>query len=192
MSEEVSGKPVVLKAEVEQRLLECYPHFVGREPHVLHAAFPHLSLAACQDIVHEAFLRVGRSAQEGRLPPVKDVRAYLRTTIRNLARDQLRREGRIALNAGEDFDSIPHQRDPVREEQDLLRGLVRPAIEQMPASKQRQVVDLQSQGFNDVQIAGELGIAPHRLHNLRNKAVTHLRHILAEHIRADHRKKGTR
>ncbi|WP_107052987.1 hypothetical protein [Streptomyces sp. NRRL S-337] len=65
----------------------------------------------------------------------------------------------------------------------VLDELVFPAIETMPESLRRQVVDLQSQGLSDRQIADVLGTSAHQLHNLRNKAIVELRHRLAGHIR---------
>ncbi|WP_189807074.1 RNA polymerase sigma factor [Streptomyces tanashiensis] len=188
MSDGTPGEAVTVGGEVAQRLLDAYADFTARQPALLQREFRSLSLATCQDIAQEAFLRVGDRATEGRLAPRTNVEAYLRRTARNLAVDVLRRRQRksrrvILFGSGEALDSVPQQRGPGGEDQHVLRDLVIPAIERMPAGKRRQVVDLQSRGMSDADIERILGIPPNRLHNLRNKAVTQLRSSLAGHIR---------
>ncbi|MEU4352341.1 hypothetical protein [Streptomyces sp. NPDC023838] len=169
--------------DVGQRLLDCYPAFMGSQPSVLRRRFRFLSLAACQDVAQEAFLRVGRKAAAGGLVPETNVMAYLRRTAFHLALDRCRERPRRLPAV------VPEQRAPAYEDLQVLRELVIPAIGEMPQSRRRQVVDLQSQGLSDAEIAARLGIAAPRLHNLRNKAVADLRRSLAGHIREAHRKK---
>ncbi|UQA90727.1 RNA polymerase sigma factor [Streptomyces halobius] len=188
----LSQEAVALGGHVAQRLLDCYPAFIETQPFALRRAFGALSLAACQDIAQEAYLRVGSKAAAGKLPPGTNVMAYLRRTARNLALDWCReqqRGRRLVLMSGAAFDAVPETRAVVDDGSRVLQELVLPAIEGMPESLRRKVVDLQSRGLSDVQIATKLGIPAHRLHNLRNKAVADLRRNLAGHIRDGHRKK---
>ncbi|UQA91297.1 RNA polymerase sigma factor [Streptomyces halobius] len=168
------------------------PGFLELARFALRRAFGGLSLAACQDIAQEAYLRVGSKADAGKLPPGTNVMAYLRRTARNLALDWCReqqRGRRLVLMSGDAFDAAPETRAVVDGGSRVLQELVIPAIEGMPESLRRKVVDLQSRGLSDVQITTKLGIPAHRLHNLRNKAVADLRRNLAGHIRDGHRKK---
>ncbi|MCK7627374.1 RNA polymerase sigma factor [Streptomyces sp. RS10V-4] len=183
------GEAAVLGGEVAQRLLDCYPDFMARQPLALRRQFPSLSLAACQDPAQEAFLRVGSKAADGGLAPETNVMAYLGRTARNLAVDRFRSErgNRLTSLVSGAFDAVPERREPTGEDR-VLEDLVRPAIKELPASLRRKVVDLQSQGLDDAEIAAALGIPARRLHNLRNKAVAQLRSMLAGHIRDGHRK----
>ncbi|MFG2290645.1 RNA polymerase sigma factor [Streptomyces sp. NPDC048595] len=181
-------------SDVGQRLLEYYPDFIAAEPQRLRHTYPALSLAACEDIAQEAFLRVGSRAAAGGLAADTNVVAYLRRAARNLAvdrtRDQQRAGRRLVLMGGDSLAAVPEQRAFAEEESRLvLEDLVLPAIERMPEDLRRQVVDLQSRGLSDPEIVARLGIPAVRLHNLRNKAVAHLRRTLAGHIREGHRKK---
>ncbi|AJT70109.2 hypothetical protein T261_8517 [Streptomyces lydicus] len=188
----LSGEAVAGGGDVAQRLLGCYPAFMEAQPYALRRAFRSLSLAACQDVAQEAYLRVGVKAAAGDLAPDTNVMAYLRLAARNLAVDRCREQQRgrqLVLTGGDASDHVPDPRALADEDRAVLQELVIPAIEEMPASLRRQVVALQSRGRSDVEIATELGIPAHRLHNLRNKAVAHLRRNLAGHIRDGHRKK---
>ncbi|REK84647.1 RNA polymerase sigma factor [Streptomyces inhibens] len=189
----LSGEAVALGGDVAQRLLECYPAFMEAQPSRLRQAFPALSLASCQDVAQEAYLRVGLKAADGDLAPETNVMAYLRQAARNLAIDRCRREQqrgkRLVLMGGDALDAVPEPQVLADEDRVVLQELVIPAIEEMPESRRRQVVDLQSRGLSDEEIAAALDIPVHRLHNLRNKAVAHLRRNLAGHIRDGHRKK---
>jgi RNA polymerase sigma-70 factor (ECF subfamily) len=78
------------------------------------------------------------------------------------------------------------------EDVDPLKELVRPAIEAMPLSRRRTIVQLQSQGLDDAQISAALGIARDRLHRDRYAAVSELRSKLGKFIRDGHRKKTRR
>ncbi|MFJ9615110.1 RNA polymerase sigma factor [Streptomyces noursei] len=180
---------VIVDGEVAQRLLEYYPDFMDRQPYALRREFGSLSLAACQDIAQEAFLRVGSKATRGGLAPETNVQAYLQRAARNLAFDRFRTEllrKKLVLLANDGLDSVPEQ--PVVGADRVLQDLVKPAIEDMPESMQQKVVDLQSRGLSDAHIARALGISAHQLHRMRNKAVSQLRGKLAGHIRAGHRK----
>ncbi|BDM74809.1 hypothetical protein HEK616_82960 (plasmid) [Streptomyces nigrescens] len=173
--------------DVGQRLLDYYPVFMETEPRWLHRTFSGLSLAACQDLAQEAYLAVGHKAAEGELATETNVRAYLRRAARNLAVDwcraQQRGRRRLVLMDGEALEAVAERWALADAGQAVLEELVIPAIEEMPGSLRRQVVDLQSQGLSDMEIATVLGISIYRLSNLRNKAITDLRVSLAGHIR---------
>lgn len=182
--------------DVAQRLLEAYPAFMNTGPYVLQRSFRSLSLATCQDVVQEAFLRVGLKAAEGELAPDTNVMAYLRTAARNLAADECRREQRggkrLVVTDTQTLEELPDGRDQevVDEGRRRQRELLRREIERMPEGRRRQVVDLQSKGLSDVEIAAALGIAASQLHKLRSKAIAYLRRKLTGHIRDGHRKKS--
>lgn len=179
--------------DVAQRLLLAYPAFMESGPHVLRRAFRSLSLPTCQDLVQEAFLRVGVKATEGELPPDTNVVAYLRAAARNLARDEHRREQRggkrLVVMDAQALDGLPDGREAVDEGRRRQRELLRREIEQMPEGRRKWVVDLQSRGMSDVEIATVLNIPAPQLHKLRSKAIAHLRRKLTGHIRDGHRKK---
>ncbi|WP_327355947.1 RNA polymerase sigma factor [Streptomyces sp. NBC_01304] len=176
-----------------QQLLDYYEPFMNYMPRSLRRRTGRtLSLHACQDIAQEAFLSVARRLQAGELDDDVNVRAYLATAAWNLARDRLRTHRRLDL-VGNDLQAIlPEQRDddsPVHSV-DVLEDLVWPAIEAMPPSQRRQVVDLQSRGMTDLEIATVLGMRADQIHRDRHKAVVALRQALAKFIRDQHRSKN--
>ncbi|MFJ3913894.1 RNA polymerase sigma factor [Streptomyces vinaceus] len=181
----LDGESAVL-VDVAQRLLDLYPHFSVWEPYALQRDFPRLSLASCQDAVQEAYLATGRLAAAGRLPQDTDLVAYLRRATRNRARSEIRRQSRadqrLLVREREAPGTTAAADFLIR--QDLLEGLVIPAIRAMKESRRRRVVELQSRGWSDERIAGELGIPLSRLHRDRYEALRFLRRKLARHIRA--------
>ncbi|MEU8543099.1 sigma-70 family RNA polymerase sigma factor [Streptomyces sp. NPDC048717] len=151
-----------------------------------------LSFHACQDIAHEAFLRVTRRAIRGQLGPDVNLPAYLRTASRNLAVDALRAQARFTpLEETGLVAAVPGQRQAA-DDLDPLEELVVPAIDAMPRTRERKVVQLQSQGLDDTEISRVLGIGADRVYRDRYKALIALRRALRKHIRAGHRKKTTR
>ncbi|MDQ0578647.1 hypothetical protein [Streptomyces rishiriensis] len=70
--------------------------------------------------------------------------AYLRRTSSRLAIDTLRAQKRIDLM---DETALVAASNPGGEDADPLKELVQPAIEAMPLSRRRTVVQLQSQGL---------------------------------------------
>ncbi|MBJ6613929.1 sigma-70 family RNA polymerase sigma factor [Streptomyces sp. I4(2020)] len=148
-----------------------------------------LSEQACEDVVQEAFLKVARKVAAAQLEPGVKIGAYLRTTSYNLAVDTLRAQKRTDLMGD---TVLVATRNAGTEDVDPLKELVRPAIEAMPLSRRRTVVQLQSQGLDDVQISKALGIAPDRIHRDRYAAVSELRRELGKYIRDGHRKKTPR
>ncbi|MFF4104342.1 hypothetical protein [Streptomyces sp. NPDC001903] len=181
----LDGESAVL-IDVAQRLLDLYPEFCAREPYAVQRDFPGLSLASCQDAVQEAYLATGRLAVAGRLPQGTDLAAYLRRAARNRARSEIRRQTRAdqrLLVRGREAPGATAAADFLIR-QDLLEGLVIPAIRAMKESRRRRVVELQSRGWSDERIAAELGIPLSRLHRDRYDALRFLRRKLARHIRA--------
>ncbi|MFF2793140.1 RNA polymerase sigma factor [Streptomyces sp. NPDC058049] len=192
VGEQASEEVVVLAVDVAQRVYEAYTPFMETEPSRLRQEFRTLSLATCQDTAQEAYLRVGRAAEKGKLAADTDVMAYLHTAARNLAIDKYRRQKRLrrhtVLMGGDALDVLPARRTLTGEDREVLQQLVIPQIRSMRDSQRRRVVELQSRGMNDLDIALLMGISVDRLHKLRNKAVTHLRGKLAGHIRDEYRK----
>ncbi|MFD3334726.1 RNA polymerase sigma factor [Streptomyces sp. NPDC058700] len=191
---EASAEPSV-SAVLEQRLLDSYPMFMATEPRILWKKTQQvLSEHACQDIAQEAFERVVEKVRAGALGAGVNLPAYLRAATRNLAWDVLRaakRHGALPLYDSGLLSSVPLQRVPV-DDVDPLEELVVPAIDAMPRTRRRKVVQLQSQGLEDAEIAKALGIEPGRLHKDRHTAVSELRSELGKHIREGHRKQMTR
>ncbi|MEU9298510.1 sigma factor [Streptomyces sp. NPDC048266] len=180
-------------ADLGQRLLDCYATYMRAEPMILRKKTNgELSEAACQDIAQEAFERVRHKIKSGDLDGDVRLPAYLRATSRNLAMDVLRAQKRLPVLLDSDLvASVPQQRRS-GEDVDPLEELVVPAIDAMPRTRRRKVVQLQSQGLEDPEIAKALGIAADRLHKDRSAAVSELRSELGKHIRDGHRKQTRR
>lgn len=188
VGQEFTGEGPVQEQDVAQRLLSAYSKFVEAEPFTLRRLYRSLPLATCQDIVQEAYLKVGRKAAAGELAADTDVMGYLCRTARNLAVDLLRQQSarERLLRDLKGLESVLRPREPVDDVEAM--ELVAREIERMPLGQRRQVVDLQSKGLSDAEIAAALGIPARRIHNLRNKAIAYLRRKLTGHIRDGHRK----
>jgi DNA-directed RNA polymerase specialized sigma24 family protein len=179
-------------AEVDlgMRLLDYYATFMVWETQSLRRmGNGKLSEQACEDVAQEAFMRVARKAAAGQLEPGVKIGASLRTTSSRLAIDTLRAQKRTELMDDTALVAAP---SPGGEDVDPLKELVQPAIEAMPLSRRRTVVQLQSQGLDDAQISAALGIAPARIHRDRYAAVSELCSELGTFIRDEHRKKTQR
>ncbi|MFC7900194.1 RNA polymerase sigma factor [Streptomyces griseoincarnatus] len=178
------------EVDLGKRLLDYYDTFMAQETRFLRNMWNGtLSEQACEDVVQEAFLKVARKVAAAQLEPGVKIGAYLRTTSYNLAVDTLRAQKRTDLMGD---TVLVATRNAGTEDVDPLKELVRPAIEAMPLSRRRTVVQLQSQGLDDVQISKALGIAPDRIHRDRYAAVSELRRELGKYIRDGHRKKTPR
>ncbi|MEU9313984.1 sigma factor [Streptomyces sp. NPDC048256] len=154
-------------AEVDlgKRLLDYYAIFMARETQSLRrTGNGKLSEQACEDVAQEAFMRVARKVAAGQLEPGVKIGAYLRTTSSRPAIDTPRAQRRTELMDDTALVAAP---SPGGEDVDPLKELVEPAIEAMPLSRRRTVVQLQSQGLDDAQISAALGIAPARIHRDR-------------------------
>ncbi|MFI5987792.1 hypothetical protein ACIBEA_43930 [Streptomyces sp. NPDC051555] len=182
----LDGESAVL-TDVAQRLHDMYARFSEREPYVLQRAFPQLSLASCQETAQEAYLATGRLAAAGELPQDTNLDAYLHRAACNRAKSELRRaaraEQRLLVITNSDAPRAVAAADFFAD-LDLLDDLVKPAIRSMRASRRRRVVELQSLGWTDDQIAAELAIPLASLQRDRYNALRFLRRTLARHIRA--------
>jgi RNA polymerase sigma factor (sigma-70 family) len=184
------GLPAAAEVDLGQRLLDYYDTFIEREKRCLRNMWHGtLSEQACEDVAQEAFMRVAQKIATAQLEPGVKLGAYLRTTSYNLAVDTLRAQKRTDLR---DSTAIVAAPNPRNEDVDPMKELVRPAIEAMPLSRRRTVVQLQSQGLNDAQISAALVITPDRIHRDRYAAVSELRSELGKYIRDGHRKKAPR
>ncbi|MFE0737466.1 RNA polymerase sigma factor [Streptomyces sp. NPDC058855] len=180
------------ETDLGQRLVDCYETFMATEPLILRKKTGRqLSEQACQDVAQEAYMKVARKVAAGQLPPQVRLPGYLRRTSRNLAIDYLRAQARLDPLDDELVVAVPVQRRP-SDDIDPLEELVVPAIDAMPLSRRRKIVQLQSQGLDDKQIAKALGIAAARIHRDRHAAVSELRGELGEYIRDGHRKQTRR
>lgn len=189
-SSSAEGRPSAEAVDLGKRLLDYYDTFMAEElPFLRNRCKGKLSDQACQDVAQEAFMRVSRKAAAEELGPDVKLGAYLRTTSWNLAVDALRAQKRTEPMDDPARVAAP---DPRGEEVDPLKEWVQPAIESMPPSRRRMVVQLQSRGLDDTQIAKALDIAPARLQRDRYAAVSELRSKLRAFIRDGHRKKTRR
>ncbi|MFG2484989.1 RNA polymerase sigma factor [Streptomyces virginiae] len=196
LDDSLGGEAATLGVAMMQELRDFCPDFLRSEPARLQQRFPRLSFAACEDATQEAVAATVRLAATGRLPEDTDLAAYLHTASLNRVRTDFRRQARaeraLAVKGADTSGTVAG----AVASQDLLDELVIPAIRSMRASRRRQVVELQSQGWTDEEIADELGIPLSRLHRDRHAALRSLRRILAGHIRArfgktnKHGKKG--
>ncbi|MEV7581698.1 RNA polymerase sigma factor [Streptomyces erythrochromogenes] len=182
LDDSVGGEPATLGAGILQRLADFCPSFMASEPARLRQRFPRLSLAAGEDAAGEAVAATVRLAAAGRLPEDTDLAAYLHTAAVNRVRTDFRRQARADKALAVKGADTPGTVAGSVASQDLLEELVVPAIKSMRRSRRRRVVELQSQGWTDEEIADELGIPLSRLYHDRHAALRSLRRILAGHI----------
>ncbi|MFC7307076.1 RNA polymerase sigma factor [Streptomyces monticola] len=189
--DEARTDSVVVDGSLGQQLLDYYATFMAQMPGTLRRKTGGtLSLHACEDVAQEAFLRTARRLQSGQLDEDVNVPAYLATAAVNLVRTRLRAERRLELT-GELQALLPEQRrgDAPVDDTDALEDLVWSAIEAMPPSRRRQVVQLQSRGHTDLEIAAILGMRADQVYRERYKAVVDLRRALRDFIRDQHQNK---
>ncbi|MFI8287863.1 RNA polymerase sigma factor [Streptomyces sp. NPDC085614] len=152
--------------DLAQRLVDCYPTFLAAETLILLSKTGGaLSYEACQDVAREAYSKVAVKVLAGELDSETNLPAYLRTACRNLAVDVLRARNRDGLDETALVTAVPGQ--VPFEAIEPMEELVLPAIDAMPRTQRRKVVQLQSQGLNDAQIAETLGITTDRVHKDR-------------------------
>ncbi|MER6999334.1 sigma-70 family RNA polymerase sigma factor [Streptomyces sp. NPDC000410] len=177
-----SGDALRLEGGVGQRLLDIYPAYLDQAPRILRMRFPGMSLMQCQDVAQEAFLRTARKCLERHIGPGPNLMGYLLVAARNLAVDRLR-EDRVQLVGIEVLDRLKAQRAArLAEDRHVLRDVVIAAIEEMDDTQRRRVVDLQSRGRTDAEIADELGISLEQLRVQRHRAIVELKRKLRGHI----------
>ena len=184
--------PEAEEPDLAQRLAASYKTFLAAETLILRKRTGgKLTRQACRDVAHEAFMRVADKVLSGELGPETNLPGYLRTTSRNLATDVLKAHNRLALLDEALLPTVPAQGQPF-EAIEPMEELVLPTIDAMPLTRPRKVVQFQSQGLSDAQIAETLGITTDRVHKDRHATVSELRDRLAAHIRNGHRKKTQR
>ncbi|MEU9146534.1 sigma-70 family RNA polymerase sigma factor [Streptomyces sp. NPDC048349] len=172
-----------LEQGVGQRLLDCYPAYMTQAVRHLCKCFPGMSVEQCKDVAQEAFLTTAKKCLERRAAPGRNVMGYLLVAARNLAVDKFRAD-RLALVGEEELDRLRTRRALRRaEELHVLREVVDPAIQELGDTQYRKVVQLQSSGAADKDIAAELGISLVQVRVQRSKAIRELRRKLHRHIR---------
>lgn len=126
----------------------------------LRTQFP--SLTDPDDLVQETFARV---LQARAAAPIASAKAFLFTTARNLALDQVRRRKIIGIDALTEttakfvFDDVPGVSETVGRRQEL--ELLTQAIQSLPA-RCRQIITLRRiYGLSQKEVAAQLGIAEH-------------------------------
>ncbi|MFI8966992.1 RNA polymerase sigma factor [Streptomyces sp. NPDC053493] len=179
--------------DLAQRLVDCYETFLAAETLILRKKFGgKLTRHVCRDVAHEAYMKVAAKVLSGELGPDTNLPAYLRAASRNLATDVVKAQNRVAqLDDAELLPAVPGQGQPF-EAIEPMEELVLPQIDAMPLTRHRKVVQFQSQGLSDAQIAETLGITTDRVQKDRHMAVSELRDRLSAHIRDSHRKKTQR
>lgn len=182
-----SGEALRLRGSVAERLLEIYPAYIERAPHVLRRRYD-LSLVQGQDVAQEAFLRVARACLAGRAAPGQDLMGYLLRAAYNLTVSTFRRE-RVVVAADTVLARLQErQSPPPAADLRVLHELVVPAIEGMAPGSRKRIVELQARGLEDREIAETLGISLENLRVQRHNAVVELRRKLKRHCRPQRRK----
>ena len=155
------GHPVTFPSPNADRWFhaEVLPH----EPMLrawLRAKFP--SVTDPDDLVQETFSRV---LQARGTVPIASTKAFLFTTARNLALDQVRRQKIIGIDALTEtaahfvFEDVPGVSEIVGRRQEL--ELLTQAIQSLPA-RCRQIITLRRiYGLSQKEVAAQLGIAEH-------------------------------
>jgi RNA polymerase sigma factor (sigma-70 family) len=146
----------------------------------LRGRFP--SVHDIDDVVQEAYSRVLRAQAQ---VPIESVKAFLFTTARNVALDQLRRRQVIGLDpiAETDAPSVLEERpgvaDAVCRSQEL--ELLTQAIQSLP-DRCRQVLTLRKiYGLPQKEIALQLGISEHTVEAQVANGVRRCAEFLARH-----------
>ncbi|MGK5627857.1 RNA polymerase sigma factor [Streptomyces sp. URMC 123] len=183
VSGEVSGDALLrLEGDVGQRLLAVYPDYMEQAARFLGRKFPGMPLAQREDVAQEAFLKAARKCLDTGIGPDRDLMGYLLVTAENLAVDGFRRNRLLAV-ADDDLDRLVQRSGPADERPWELQDVVLPAISAMNATQRRDVVELQSRGFSDEEIAAELRIPLGQVRVQRKRAIEELRRRLEGRIR---------
>ncbi|WP_300615423.1 RNA polymerase sigma factor [Dokdonella sp.] len=130
----------------------------------------------CQDLMHDAFLRVWDRRQ--RIDPSR-VDALVWTTALNLARNRLRR--RALWRFGEVDPLAPSGDDPVEEvERAAGRRRLRAALDTLPRRAREVLLLAEFGGLGGHEIAAVLGIPAGTVASRRHHALARLRAALGE------------
>ena len=146
----------------------------------LRTQFP--SLTDPDDLVQETFARV---LQARAAAPIASAKAFLFTTARNLALDQVRRRKIIGIDALTEttakfvFDDVPGVSETVGRRQEL--ELLTQAIQSLP-ERCRQVLTLRKiYGLSQKEIAAQLGISEHTVEAQVGNGMRRCAEFLARH-----------
>lgn len=146
----------------------------------LRTQFP--SLTDPDDLVQETFARV---LQARAAAPIASAKAFLFTTARNLALDQVRRRKIIGIDALTEttakfvFDDVPGVSETVGRRQEL--ELLTQAIQSLP-ERCRQVLTLRKiYGLSQREIAAQLGISEHTVEAQVGNGMRRCAEFLAQH-----------
>ncbi len=126
---------------------------------------------SAEDAVHDAMLRLCKSAR----PPTGDPVAYVFAAVRNAALDQRRRKGSVSI-----FD-MPEPTQPAGDivmEQDMNRLIAR-ALDELPAEQREAVVMHLYTGLTFQQSAQALDVPLQTIASRYRRALTKLRETLA-------------
>ncbi|MFJ3630820.1 RNA polymerase sigma factor [Streptomyces sp. NPDC090112] len=154
-------------------------------PAKLRARFPSLSRHMAEEVTAEAIVRVYE--RWIRIDGMANPDAYLMTVARNLLIDNLRHQRRVSTVDDLALAQIPAQPANPTAESELL-GTVIASIEGMRMGQRREVVQLQSRGLADAEIAAVLGISMNQVHVQRHRAISELRKQLHRLIRGSRRR----
>ena len=146
----------------------------------LRSRFP--SLTDPDDLVQEAFARVVQARAHA---PVASAKAFLFTTARNLALDQVLRQNVVGLEALTETDAlsvyedVPGVSETVGHRQEL--ELLTQAIQSLP-ERCRQVLTLRKiYGLSQKEIAAQLGISEHTVEAQVGNGMRRCAEFLARH-----------
>jgi RNA polymerase sigma-70 factor (ECF subfamily) len=146
----------------------------------LRAKFP--SVTDPDDLVQETFSRV---LQARATAPIASAKAFLFTTARNLALDQVRRQKIIGIDTLTEtvadfvFEDVPGVSEIVGRRQEL--ELLTQAIQSLP-ERCRQVLTLRKiYGLSQKEIAAQLGISEHTVEAQVGNGMRRCAEFLAGH-----------
>ncbi|MFE9258778.1 RNA polymerase sigma factor [Streptomyces sp. NPDC006879] len=186
-------EPLCFDGELGQRLLDNFDAYQRKTLGFLRCRYPVLT-GYHEDIWQEAFVRTARACQRGRLDPARDPYHYLRKAAENLARDAVeeRREEPVdeeRLRRAQ--ESVAARGGPETRASEEIREVLRPAIDRMRATQRRAVVELQSLGLEDQEIADNLRVPRQQVAVQRSRAVDELQSMesIRNRTRAGHLKR---
>lgn len=161
-TEGIDGPALVLEAYADREVLEAWVSRFG------------LDHANAEDVVHEAFARLIREAEAGRLPQRPS--AWLHTVCRNLVVSGAR-EHAVAVRRTPALHA-PRDRDP--EDEAIRRSSARELRDALAsvAPDARRALVLSAEGYSGAEIAAELGRSPEAVRTLVCRTRARLRHHL--------------
>lgn len=140
------------------------------------------SPVAAQDMVQEIFLKVWINRNE--LPALNSFGAWLHILARNFLITALRKKTTKYIWSVEDSGNVPDP-IPTAEEQLAIKeiaGLIRKAIEQLPAQQQKIYLMSREQGLKLTEVAAELDLSHNTVREHMSKALKNIRIYLMRHL----------